>query len=238
MVLVNSTLHHDSFDLPPMTGLEATAVCLQLQNHNNLVLASAYLPPSTTLSPSDLEAIFASQDAVILTGDLNCKHAIWNNSSTNKNGNTLLSYCLNKAITINYSNQPTHFPHNVLLSFLEIALSQKCTFSKPLAVPTLTSYHKTIVFKIHLHPSPRTPKPSYDYKHANWPLFRTSLDLTLDPNPSFPTITELEQTITNFSQSILQAAAQAIPVHPLRRNQLTLPPYLLLLWKIKNHYRR
>jgi len=112
MLLVNSTLHNDSFPLPPMTGLEATAVCIQLHNHNNLILASAYLPPSTTLSPSDLEAIFASQDAIILTGDLNCKHAIWNNTSTNKNGNTLLSYCLNKAITINYPNRPTHFPHN------------------------------------------------------------------------------------------------------------------------------
>jgi len=112
MLLVNSNLHHDSFPLPPMTGLDATAVCLQLQNHNKLILASAYLPPSTTLSPLDLEAIFTSQDAVILTGDLNCKHAIWNNTSTNKNGNTLFSYCLNKAITINYPNQPTHFPHN------------------------------------------------------------------------------------------------------------------------------
>jgi len=59
MLLVNSNLHHDSFPLPPKTGLEATAFCLQLQNHNKLILASAYLPPSTTLSPSDLEAIFA-----------------------------------------------------------------------------------------------------------------------------------------------------------------------------------
>ena len=192
-----------------MTGLEATAVCLQLRIHNNLILPSAYLPPSTTLSPSDLEAIFESQNAVLLTGNLNCKHAIWNNSSTNKNGNTLLSYCLNKAITINYPNQPTHFPHNATPSVLDIALSLKCTISKPLAVPTLSSDHNPTIFKIHLHPALRTPKPSYDYKNANWPLFRASLDLSLDPNPPFHTTTELEQTITNFSQFILQAETQA-----------------------------
>ena len=105
-------------------------------------------------------------------------------------------------------------------------------------MPTLSSDHNPIVFKIHLRPALRTPKPSYDYNHANWPLFIASLDLTLDPNAPFHTTTKLEQTTTNFSQSILQAATQAIPIHPLRCNHLTLPPYLLLLWKIKNHYRR
>ena len=199
-----------------MTGLEATAVCLQLQNHNKLILASAYLPPSTTLSPSDLEAICASQDAVIFTGDLNCKHAIWNNASTNMNGNTLFSYFLNKANTINYPNQPTHFPHNAPPppSVLDIALSQKCTISRPLAVPTLSSDQNPIVFKIHLHPALRAPRPSYDYNHANWPLFRASIDLTLDPNPPFHSTTELEHSITNFTQSILQAATQTISIHP------------------------
>jgi hypothetical protein len=57
-----------------MTGLEATAVCLQLQNNHKLIFVSAYLPPTASLSPLDLEAIFASHDAVILTGDLNSKH--------------------------------------------------------------------------------------------------------------------------------------------------------------------
>ena len=35
LLLVNSSLRHDTFPLPPMTGLEATAVCLHLQNNRH-----------------------------------------------------------------------------------------------------------------------------------------------------------------------------------------------------------
>ena len=175
LLLVNYNLRHDSFPLPPTSRLEATIVCLQLRSGNTLVVVSAYLPPSSTLLPSDLDSIFSSQDAVLLAGDLNCKHTIWNNASTNTNGNTLLSYCLNKTITINYPNHPIHFPHNSSPSVLDIALAHKCTISKPLAVPTLSSDHNPIVFKIHLHPALPTFLPSYNYKHTNWPLFQILL---------------------------------------------------------------
>ena len=41
MLLVNNNLRHDSFSLPPLSGLEATAICLQVQNHNKLLFVSA-----------------------------------------------------------------------------------------------------------------------------------------------------------------------------------------------------
>ena len=99
----------------------------------------------------------------------NCKHVSWNNASVNKNGSTLLPYCLYKAITINYPNQPTHFPYNSYPSVLDIALSQRCTTSKPQSVPALSSDHNPIVFKVLLHPDFSAPRILYDYKHANWP---------------------------------------------------------------------
>ena len=183
LLLVNNNLRHDSFTLPPLPGLEATAVYLQLQNHGQLLFISAYFPPTTTITPTDLDVIFSLHDTVVLAGDLNCKHVSWNNTSVNRNGNTLLSYCLNKSITINYPNQPTHFPHHSSPSVLDIALSQRCSTSKPLSIPTLSSDHNPIVFKIHLHPTISTPRKVYNYKHANWPLFRSSLDSAIDPPP-------------------------------------------------------
>ena len=183
ILLVNTNLRHDTFPLPQMTGLEATAVCLQIWNHNKLIFVSACLPPAATITQTDLDAIFSPHDAVILAGDLNCKHVSWNNASVNKNGSILLSYCLNNAITINYPNQPTHFPYNSYPSVIDIELSQRCTTSKPPSIPALSSDHNPIVYKVYLHPVLSTPKRLYDYKHANWPLFRTSLDLALDLHP-------------------------------------------------------
>jgi hypothetical protein len=238
MLLVNTNLRHDAFPLPQLTGLEATAVCLQLHNHSQLIFVSAYLPLAATIAQTDLDAIFSLHDAVILAGDLNCKHVSWNNASENKNGSTLLSYCLNHAITINYPNQPTHFPYNSYPSVLDIALSQRCTTSKPLCIPALSSDHNPIVFKVHLHSDLSTPRLLYDYRYANWPLFRSSLDLALDPHPTIQNTIELDHAITTFTQTIRQAAAQAIPVHATRHNHLTLPPSLLYQWKLKNYYRR
>jgi len=86
MLLVNTNLCHDTFPLPQMTGLEATAVCLQLHKHKKLIFVSAYLPPAATIAQTGLDAIFSPNDAVILAGDLNCKHVSWNNASVNKNG--------------------------------------------------------------------------------------------------------------------------------------------------------
>ena len=237
MLFVNNNLCHGSFSLLPPLRLEATAICLQLQNHNQMLFVSAYLPPAVTIVQTDLDAIFSLHDAVVLAGDLNCKHVSWNSASVNKNGSTLLSYCLNKAITINYPNQPTHFPYNSHPSVLDIALSQRCTTSKPQSVPGLSSDHNSVVFKVHLHPDFSAPRILYDYIHANWPLFRYSLDTALDPDPPIQTTTELEDAIATFTRPVQQAAIHAIPVYITKCNNLMLPPNLRYLLKLKNYYR-
>ena len=163
-------------------GLEATAICLYLQNHSQLLFVSAYLPPSSAIIPADLDSIFSRNDSVVLVGDLNSKHVTWNNASVNRNGRTLLSYCINKDITLHYPDQPTHFPYNSDPSILDIALSKRCPISKPQAVPALSSDHNPILFKIHLHPPTSKPRTLCDYKQANWPLFRATLVLHLNSN--------------------------------------------------------
>jgi len=237
MLLVNNQLRHDSFTLAPLSGLEATAICLQLQNHRQLLFVSAYLPPAAAIAPSDLDAIFSLHNTIVLAGDLNCKHVSWNNASVNRNGSTLLSYCLNKAITINYPNQPTPFPYNSYSSVLNIALSQRSTTSKPQSVPALSSDHNAIEFKVHLHPDLSAPKTFYDYKYTNWPLFRHSLDTALELKPPIQTTIELDHTIATFTRTVQQTAIRAIPVTTSKCNHLTLPPNLRYLLKLKNYYR-
>jgi exonuclease III len=86
MLLINNKIRHDHYHLPHLTGPEATATYLYLQNHRHLLFVSAYLPPTATLTNADLDYVFTQHDLVILVGDLNSKHAAWGNTSENKNG--------------------------------------------------------------------------------------------------------------------------------------------------------
>ena len=238
MLLINNKLRHDQFSLPNLAGLEATAISLHLQNQGRLLFVSTYLPPASPLTPADLDEIFSHDDAVLLVGDLNCKHVAWNCASANTNGDTLLSYCLQNNININHPDQPTHFPYNSYPSVLDIALSKRCSISKPTSPPVLSSDHNPIVFKIHLHPATYTPRSTYDYKHADWSLFRHTLDRTLNPHPLIHTHVDLDHATTAFESAVRQAAISAIPVITTKQNHLTLPPNLRYVLQLKNYYRR
>jgi hypothetical protein len=137
------------------------------------------------------------------------------------------------------SPRPTYsLPTQLDPHVLDITLSKRCPTSKPQAASTLSSDHNLIAFKILLHPLLTKPRTLYDYKHANWPLFRTTLDLSIPSHPSFLSITDLEHAYTTFETSVRQAAASSMPTHTVKINHLTLPPTVCILLKLMNHYRR
>ena len=152
-----------------------------------------------------------------------------------QNGKTLLTYCIGNNLSIHYPDQPTHFPYNSTPSVLDIALTKHCSVSKPLAAPVLSSDHNPIVFKLHLRPILSTTRTMYDYKHANWQLFQSTLDNSLPLNPTLLSTADLEQAAIAFEAAIRQAATTAIPLHTVIRHQLTLSPALTYLLKLKNY---
>ena len=205
ILLVSDELRNDPLTLPTLTNLEATAVVLQLKKHSQLTCVSAYLPPTAPLKPDDLDVLLRHNDSVLITGDLNCKHPAWNNSSVNNNGSALLSYCGNKSVSIHYPEQPTHYPYNSCPSVLDLALTIYCKTSKPVAAPSLSSDHDPILFKLYLHPERSTPRRGYDYRHANWPLFRNILDSAFPPQGPFHSPADLDQATTAFTQAVQRA---------------------------------
>jgi len=238
MLLINSTIKHDEFALPSMGRLEAVAVCICLHNNEQLLFVSTYLPPAAPVNRTDMDKIFSAFTSVVVVGDLNSKHVAWNGPSVDSNGKTLLTYCTDKNLSIHYPNQPTHFPHNSPPSVLDIAITKHCSVSKPLATPSLSSDHNPIVFKIQQRPVLTTPRMVYDYKHADWKLFKSTLDGTIPRNPTLLSTADLEQAVIAFEIAIRQAATTAISLHKVVRNQLTLPPALTQILKLKNYYRR
>lgn len=168
-----------------MDTLEAVAACIHLQNRNELLLVSTYLPPSSALLPSDLDKIFPPFNEILLTGDLNSKHPTWHCSSRNSNGTNLLTYCIDNNISIHYPSQPTHFPHTSLPSVLDIILSKNCSLTKPVAPPLLSSDHNPVLFKLHLQPSITDPRTIYNYPKADWHLFKSTISSAIPPTPRY-----------------------------------------------------
>ena len=175
---------------------------------------------------------------MLIVGDLNSKHVSWNNTSVNRNGRTLVTYCIDNQITISYPDQPTYFPHHSTPSVLDIALTKRCPLSKPKSVTALSSDHDPVALKILLHPTTYTPRLRYNYHQADWQLFRKNLDLALDNDQPVHTIPDLDQAISIFETSVREAARSAIPVHSGHLTQLPLPPNVCALQKLKNYYRR
>ena len=212
MLLISNNIRHDPFTLTHMDRLEAVAACIYLHNIEQLLFVSTELPPAAPLVRTDMDKIFSAFSSVVLVRDLNSKHVASKCSSIDPNGKTLLIYCIDNNLAIHYPDQPTHFPHNSTPSVPDIALTKRCSVSKPLAAPVLSSDHNPIVFRLHLRPTLSTHRTIYDYKHANWKLFQSTLHSSLPLNPILLSTADLEQAAITFEAVVRHAATTATPL--------------------------
>jgi hypothetical protein len=202
------------------------------------LFVACYNPPDCTVLHADLSSVFSSFGSVVLVGDLNSNHTVWNCVSADRHGQTLLSYCTSSNTVVNYPDHPTYFHTNFQHSVLDFALSKHSLLPKALSVPALSSDHNPVVFKILSCPSVSEPSPILDYKHANWPLFRSTLDQLIVTISHISDLTDPEHTIQDFTSSVRQAAYTATPHLTVRSHHLPLSPSLVNLMKFKNCYRR
>ncbi|GBP67587.1 RNA-directed DNA polymerase from mobile element jockey [Eumeta japonica] len=108
----NRSLYCCPIDTPPLVNIEATACRLSMTGHGILILVSVYLPPKKKLLRSDLEALFALLDAVILFGDFNSKSTNWNCNYTNSNGRKMEALAEDIHFNIIPPLSPTHYRNN------------------------------------------------------------------------------------------------------------------------------
>jgi len=73
--------------VPGLTHLEATAIQVTLVGKPVLILGS-YISPSRQLMEADLTACFGGDLPVLMAGDLNTKHVVWNSRLNTNGGNT------------------------------------------------------------------------------------------------------------------------------------------------------
>lgn len=153
-----------------------------------VLLINAYLPGGADRQDIkanfliDLKNILLKYDIpIILTGDLNAKHRLWNNTKANEAGKILLNFTRTFNFMILFPSDPTYAPMSNKKSPSTIDLiitNGKINCSSPFVRKIFTSDHLPSFFKIMTDTAKATPHTKLipDYRKTNWKKFRDSLD--------------------------------------------------------------
>ncbi|GFV37005.1 probable RNA-directed DNA polymerase from transposon X-element [Trichonephila clavipes] len=142
-ILIKSSLKHHHLPTPSLGAVESTIVVLTPPGENPLLVASIYIPPTTSPSACihDLEEIFALEQSSILCGDYNAHHTHWGCKDINPRGQLIKNLIDNTDTDIVAPDSPTRFGYNSA-STIDFALTRNLYWltdiisSPELIVPT------------------------------------------------------------------------------------------------------
>ena len=147
-IYIKRNIQHHRVLTPGGLQIEATIVTI-ITNQGNIRVISAYKKPNNRITDHDLDALFDTDDKIILAGDLNCKHPDWNSRIANTNGNALKTILDNRNCMIYAPTEPTHY-HGATNSWdvLDVVIVKNLVLTKlPRAIPDLSSDHYPITFQ-------------------------------------------------------------------------------------------
>ena len=210
MILIKQSVQYT--EIPVNTNsLETVAIKLS----NNLIIISLYNPPTSKIKPNDLNILNNLGNKLLIFGDLNAKNNSWNCKSNNANGRIILDFSFDNMFKIIAPNGFTLYPYNGgAPSTVDIGLVRnlKCDISLEI-LDKLNSDHLPV--KIGLVNSDKMhclEKTFFNYKKANWKIFRDIVNENLTINQRIKSINDIETSIGNLVTVISNASSKAIPI--------------------------
>ena len=228
----------------------------------NIILISTYLPPNSDIR-NILQLLHTliqpfSHLPIIISGDLNSHHTLWNNRSNTPRGTLLQKFITSSNLTFFSTPNPSYQHQDGRSSFIDL------TLSNPLATPLIQDFtqhplpsfsdHTPQSFSLHLPTPSPSPHPStwiFTEDKADWQYFKN--------NFVSETISQLDSQISNiidiqqidsatesFSELVLNTAYKSLPRKPNQpkhhpHNPLSHPSLKLLIKDVKyfkNHLHR
>ncbi|GFT57411.1 probable RNA-directed DNA polymerase from transposon X-element [Trichonephila clavipes] len=236
-ILVKSSLKYHHIPTPTFGAAEATIVVLSPPGENPLLIASIYIPPTTSPSACihDLEKIFALEYSSILCGDYNAHHTHWGCNDNNPRGQLIKNLIDNTDTDIVAPNTPTRFGYNSA-STIDFALTRNLYWvSDIVSSPELSSDHNPIILNFQT-------SIQFNFSHKKrfhyWERFRFHLADT----PTFQPITahsgeEIDEQVSTLTNQILTAYDNSSKqIHP--NNNYYIDNDLRTLFKTRNRARK
>jgi hypothetical protein len=238
-IFIRNTIKHIHIPNPITTNLETVIIQLTI-NQIPHIIAAAYNSPSDDLLSTDLDAVFGLGNAVIIAGDFNAKHPLWNCARVDRQGASLISYAQNTDIHILYPDSDTHYPTNGRSpSTLDIILAQNApTTSNPKTLQALSSDHLPVYFTLGWsHEVLRSQR--LDYAGADWDGFKSHIDKHISLTSPLPkTPTDINATITFLTDIINDAKRTFIPTKTFQQYTLQIPESTKKLITRRNQLRK
>ncbi|GBP36140.1 RNA-directed DNA polymerase from mobile element jockey [Eumeta japonica] len=220
--------------------MEATGCRLAMTDHRTLVIVLVYLPSPKLLLRTDLRALLALGDAVILFGDFNCKNSRWGCATRDHNGEKLDRLRDRLEFEVIAPSTVTYFPHTVTSrpSTLDIAITKgvALNLNSIETLHCLLSNHRPVLLKMG---PPNGGRPMPTIKITDCKIVSTAFEkIDTPPLNSIPddirTIEEIDHAIgalTSHVRTLVEKCEWEVPASSDHRK---LPPDILQLIRAKN----
>jgi Reverse transcriptase (RNA-dependent DNA polymerase)/Endonuclease-reverse transcriptase len=238
-ILIKSSIKHSRVITPILTNLELTAIELIINNTRHII-ASAYNPPQKRLLSTDLNKIFNMGSSVVVAGDFNAKHPLWNCVNTDRQGTSLIKHIQLTDTILLHPDTHTHFPtNNSQASTLDLVLVRNSPHvSPPIALQALSSDHLPIFFTIDGKPE-EISKFGWNYGSANWREFKSYIqDHTTLSSATLKNKTDIDNSITQLTDAITHSKHLHIPKTHFIEHKLEITDFVAHLIKHKNKLRK
>lgn len=204
---------------------------------DDILYIAIYNPGHFTIQETDITDLLEIHPKTLVIGDFNCKNIQWGDSASNNNGKKLAKICEKKNYAVITPDEPT-FYQNKRSSILDMALAKNIYPTEIEVLPDMNTAHRPVVFTIgNIHGISLTPKiKRRDYKQANWTKFKKAVSENLTLNREISTTTQIDSTIQEITQTIINAADSHIPW--IQEGKTNLPSDLHQLTQERNRARR
>ena len=150
-ILVRNDMKFDITGTCSNINTDNEAITIRLKNtENQITITTIYIPPASSINTSLLENIKNSADNIIITGDLNAKHIIFNCTKFDRWGMALKKALYNADVFIADNSIPTRRDSRTNTSdIINYRISSPAIFNKiqNLSLNTdLSSDHSAILF--------------------------------------------------------------------------------------------
>ena len=214
-ICVKQSVNFSELRIPnPRNEMELMAIKV-----NDIVIVNVYNPPSNSIDINVL-SYFKRFSNILLCGDFNARHRMWDVGSPNNNGYRLVEFIEENDFTVLNITQSTHMVFNTSLntSLIVLTISSPNIAHKCCVVVTnnfMGSDHCVIDVKINASADMSGWSPSWAFNRADWTTFSQLCNIEINSSLISPNVREC---YTNICSTIMSIASRTIPLtEPCRK---------------------